>query len=85
MTDLELKQKLQDTLVQGEDGRRDLLPVYADPELFSDIVAALARGYEGKVDYVVARRRWDGCWARRWPRGSAQVSPGCASWKTACT
>ena len=54
MTDLELKQKLQDTLVQGEDGRRDLLPVYADPELFSDIVAALARGYEGKVDYVVA-------------------------------
>ena len=54
MTDLELKQKLQDTLVQGEDGRRDLLPVYADPELFSDIVAALARGYEGKVDYGVA-------------------------------
>ena len=54
MTNLELKQKLQSVLTKSEDGKYDLLPVYADPALFAEIVEELAAGYEGQVDYVVA-------------------------------
>ena len=54
MTNLELKQKLQSVLTKSEDGKYDLLPVYAESALFAEIVEELAAGDEGQVDYVVA-------------------------------
>jgi len=50
----ELKQALQSVLTLSEDGKYDLLPVYADPQLFNAITDTLAEGYAGKVDYIVA-------------------------------
>ena len=49
-----LIERLRGSLVKSEDGKYDLLPVYANSELFNEIVSEIASGYEGKVDYVVA-------------------------------
>ena len=51
----ELKQALQSVLTLSEDGKYDLLPVYADPQLFNAITDTLAEGYAGKVDYILMK------------------------------
>ena len=40
--------------IHKEDGRRDFLPLYADPDVMREIVAALSEPYRGKVDFVVS-------------------------------
>ena len=45
-----LIERLRGSLVKSEDGKYDLLPVYANSELFNEIVSEIASGYEGKVD-----------------------------------
>ncbi|MBQ4289292.1 MAG: adenine phosphoribosyltransferase [Clostridia bacterium] len=63
-----LTERLRGSLVKSEDGKYDLLPVYANSELFNDIVSEIASGYEGKVDYVVAPE------AMGWVLGAAVAS-----------
>lgn len=54
MTENEVRELLNEILIRDEDGKCDLLPVYANRELFSSIVDILSEGFEGKVDYVIA-------------------------------
>lgn len=63
-----LIERLRENLVKSEDGKYDLLPVYADSKLFNDLVTEIASGFEGKVDYVVAPE------AMGWVLGAAVAS-----------
>ena len=64
--------RLKEVLVKSEDGKYDLLPVYADPGLFNELVEEISKDYEGKIDYVVAPE------AMGWVLGAAVASKlGC--------
>ncbi len=50
----ELKQKIDEILTSGMQGKRYLLPIYAQKEWMEAIVTHLAEPYSGKVEYVAA-------------------------------
>jgi len=59
--------RLLDTIPKDSIGRYDLLPVFRDTELFTEIIKYLAVPYIGKVDYVAAPE------AIGWVMGSAMA------------
>jgi len=54
MANHELKEKIKSALPSGSIGRYDLLPLFANAGLFSEIVEHLASSYIGNVDFVAS-------------------------------
>jgi len=54
MTQQELREKIKSVIPHGSVGRYDLLPIFLDDKLFSEIVGYFSTLYTGKIDYIAS-------------------------------
>ena len=47
-----LEEQIRNLPIEGQGGKRDLLPLYADSGAVDALIKYLAEPFQGKVDYV---------------------------------